>query len=777
MWLDQQEGRPRRAEGLTGKHKKELRWVEIAPSRGHQATEHSPMSRSRLADAILRVLRSAAEPLMAKDILRTVRTDLKSPELSKSDVNSALYGELEREGLVTRQPGYRWTCPAREKPAPLSDAAPAGAKAARATTKRTGTSTSTSRVGVISHMPQQNASDASSKGPTPAPVVTEWDDEQLKVIEAPPTAFMLVEAGPGTGKTAVACGRIAHLVCQYDLSPANILLISFTRTAVMELKQRITGYLGSRASGVCISTLDSEAWRLHQGFSDGDAQQFGGFDANIEQVRDLFRGGKVEVLQYLERFQHVVIDEAQDLMGIRARLVLELLTHLQNDCGVTIFADPAQAIYGFTIDDKAVGEEGFLAMLADSNVRDFEIHRLTTLHRTGSAQLGTIFKDNRRFLQSPGCGGYTALRQTLARQAPGTCPDPGMLRDRSDHLLLYRHRRDVARLSHELCGKGIPHRLRLSRVPVCVQAWVGWLLGSVSGQALGRVDFDSVWEQREMAKAFPSLDRDGCFDHLLRLARKPDKRIDLHQLRRILARSRPPVEICTPECGLDGPILGTIHASKGREAPHVLLGLPSEDPAEHEDEEMRVLYVGATRARESLHTFSAQKLTGSTIGEGGRLFWKQNNAKRLACVEFGLDGDVDLFSPVRGDFLSHSEAEGLQVWLRDSAGRVEELTAENSPDWDWSGYRLRVSEVTPFQWIGQFNDAVRRDLNTARRFFPGSTYSPRYINKLHLIAARTVAVPVDNPIVSRLHEPHASSGFWLAPIVRGYPLVKFGGAS
>jgi hypothetical protein len=735
------------------------------------------MSQTELADAILRVLRRAAEPLMAREILRSIRTDLQRVEITKSEVNSVLYGELEPAGLVIRQPEHRWACPAPEKPRRLVAATATGDEGARDATHRAGKSVSHVAV-TRTRAPGQNGAGPSSGGPGPCAIVTKWDDEQRAVIEAAPNASLLVEAGPGTGKTAVACGRIAHLVRHFDLSPSNILLISFTRTAVMELKQRIAGYLGVRASGVCVSTLDSEAWRLHQGFSDGEARLFGGYDANIEQVRTLLRGGRAELLHYLERFQHVVIDEAQDLMGIRTWLVLELLEHLNPDCGVTVFADPAQAIYGFTVED-VVGETGdsLLALLPASEIREFEQHRLTTLHRTGSAQLGKVFRDNRRFLQGPGRGRYAALRQTLARQAPGSVPDPATLRDRSDHLLLYRHRRDVARLSQDLCGRGIPHRLRLSRVPVCVQPWIGWLLGYVSGQALGRSEFDSAWEQRGMTAYFPSLDRNDCFDQLLRLARRPDKRIDLHQLRRVFARSRPPVEICTPECGLGGPIVGTIHASKGREASHVLLGLPSEDPLEHEDEEMRVLYVGATRARVSLRTFSAQRLTGRTIGEEGRLFWKQNNAKRLACIEFGLDGDVDVFSPVRSDFLSCSQAEAIQRWLRDSVGQVEELTAENSPDWGWSGYRLRLSgDATPRQWVGQFSDTIRRDLNKARSFFGGSTYSPRYINNLYLIAVRTVAAAPDSPIVSCLHESHASSGFWLAPVVRGYPLVKFGGA-
>src|SRR5690606_32473349 len=81
-------------------------------------------------------------------------------------------------------------------------------------------------------------------GPAPDPgTVHEWDGEQISIIHAPPDARLLVDAGPGTGKTAVACGRVAHLIDQARLSPSRICIISFTRIAVQEIQARIRRYL------------------------------------------------------------------------------------------------------------------------------------------------------------------------------------------------------------------------------------------------------------------------------------------------------------------------------------------------------------------------------------------------------------------------------------------------------------------------------------------------------------------------------------------------------
>ena len=56
--------------------------------------------------------------------------------------------------------------------------------------------------------------------------------------------------------------------------------------------------------------------------------------------------------QALRRF------EAQDLVSERADLVIELIRALPRGCGVTVFADSLQAIYGFTTDDEGLVTDG-----------------------------------------------------------------------------------------------------------------------------------------------------------------------------------------------------------------------------------------------------------------------------------------------------------------------------------------------------------------------------------------------------------------------------------
>jgi hypothetical protein len=132
------------------------------------------------------------------------------------------------------------------------------------------------------------------------PALIDWDESQREVIDAPPEDRLLVGAGPGTGKTAVACARVSQLIDQGGLEPSRIWLISFTRTAVLEIRERIAAYLEDAAAAysVKIATLDSHAWTIHSGF-DEDAKILGSYEENIERVLDLVRQDEY-VAEYLE---------------------------------------------------------------------------------------------------------------------------------------------------------------------------------------------------------------------------------------------------------------------------------------------------------------------------------------------------------------------------------------------------------------------------------------------------------------------------------------------
>ena len=73
---------------------------------------------------------------------------------------------------------------------------------------------------------------------------------------------MLVLAGAGSGKTRVLTYRVAHIVSDLRVSPAEILAITFTNKAAAEMRERAEQLLGHAAAGLWIGTFHSICARL-----------------------------------------------------------------------------------------------------------------------------------------------------------------------------------------------------------------------------------------------------------------------------------------------------------------------------------------------------------------------------------------------------------------------------------------------------------------------------------------------------------------------------------
>ncbi|MCG2828505.1 ATP-dependent DNA helicase [Methanothermobacter sp. K4] len=92
-------------------------------------------------------------------------------------------------------------------------------------------------------------------------------DEQRRAVEHF-TGPMLVVAGPGAGKTRIIVERVAHLTERKGVDPGSLVVITFTKKAADELKERILRRVGSRAEEMQISTIHSFCNRILRMYPD-----------------------------------------------------------------------------------------------------------------------------------------------------------------------------------------------------------------------------------------------------------------------------------------------------------------------------------------------------------------------------------------------------------------------------------------------------------------------------------------------------------------------------
>jgi len=106
--------------------------------------------------------------------------------------------------------------------------------------------------------------------------------QAVDTIEGP----VMVVAGPGTGKTQILTLRIANILKETQVTPENILALTFTNSGVHAMRTRLRSYVGDEAYRVGIYTFHSFAEHiLSQYRSYFPAQEFATVISEVEKTK------------------------------------------------------------------------------------------------------------------------------------------------------------------------------------------------------------------------------------------------------------------------------------------------------------------------------------------------------------------------------------------------------------------------------------------------------------------------------------------------------------
>jgi hypothetical protein len=606
---------------------------------------------------------------------------------------------------------------------------------------------------------------------TSASETLDLTEEQSQIVQTICDAKVLVTAGPGTGKTHVLIYRVAELVCNQHIAPSEVLVLSFSRAAVREIRERLREH-GGDATYIRAMTFDSFATRLLSLAEPASAWQSENYDERIRRATALIvqnEDAKREATSY----RHVVVDEIQDLVGERAAFVKMLL--LACSGGFSLFGDPAQGIYGFQVE----GEERIVGSMALYNwVRETFRGELT--ERSLSFNFRANTDDARIALWAwPQLNGsqpdydrihYQLRSDTIHLKSAGNLAlaAPLLQSDELSTAILCRNNSQALVLSAELHSLGVKHRLQRRAADRSVASWIAVALRGLDCSVISRGQFQDIMD-RKAETGMPSPGE--MWLHLKQLERHHlPNRLDLNLVNERLRCGPIPDELSeTPQAQI---VVSTIHRAKGLEFERVLVVDPcsSPDDAVEVAEESRLMFVALTRARSENWYLDAPNTAFFRVRDDLDQRWVKGGYKQWFRSGIEVRGDdVDKNDPP-GTFVINQRPQDVQDYLISTVNIGDEVALHCREEFiDGEARKFYAIEHNGFP-VGVTSLAFGRVLYSCLKVRAGWNVNwPIRIRGLHIESIETVAGLPSSSLRAGL----GGCGVWLRVRISGFGLFEY----
>ena len=434
----------------------------------------------------------------------------------------------------------------------------------------------------------------------------ELSNRQCEIIDDKQSKYIVVAAGPGSGKTRVLVHKLASLLLLEDVKHEQLLMLTFSRAAATEFKKRLIGLVGNAAHYVDIKTFHSYSFDLI------------GKQGNLDEAKDVVRRA-AEMIENNEVEQSkiaksvLVIDEAQDMGADDYRLV-QALMHQNEEMRVIAVGDDDQNIYDFRGSDSRYMQ----SLVAQEGAKLYE---MTDNYRSSKAIVDCA---NRFVSRISGRMKHSPIQSVTGERLRGgaTAGMEGKVMSlkslqnveinvQGSTAILTRTNEETMQVAYELEQRGLHATI--------VQSMGGFRFGNLAevryflrqiGENEGVTISKERWQEakRRTLEVYASSTCLNIMKHFFADFEMTHSCFYRSDLREYIFESNIEDFIAADDRSV---FVSTIHKAKGREFDNVYLLSPVPDDMDNNN--MRAYYVGLTRAKRNLYLVTNPPVDYSAI--------------------------------------------------------------------------------------------------------------------------------------------------------------------
>ena len=409
-------------------------------------------------------------------------------------------------------------------------------------------------------------------------------NRQREIINDKLSKYIVVAAGPGSGKTRVLVHKLASLLLLEDVKHEQLLMLTFSRVAATEFKKRLLELVGNAAHYVDIKTFHSYSFDLI------------GKQGSLEEAEDVVRlaaemieRGEVEPSKIAKSV--LVIDEAQDMGQDDFRLV-QALMQKNEEMRIIAVGDDDQNIYAFRGSDSKY-------MLSLVRREGSKLYEMTDNYRSAKAVVDCA---NRFVQRIPNRMKHTPIRSATGQDGEVvrlTSIANTEIKIQGATAILTRTNEETMQVAYELEQRGLHTTIAQSRDDFRFGnlAEVRYFLKQI-GRKDSIVISKERWQEAKQRtlKAYATSKCLNVLQHFFtdfEITHQTYYHSDLHEY---IFESNIEDFIAADNRSV---FVSTIHKAKGREFDTVYLLSPIPDVKDIN--KMRAYYVGLTRAKKNIY--------------------------------------------------------------------------------------------------------------------------------------------------------------------------------